>query len=489
MKSFNVSKIVLVLTLSLFLFISIGSAIGKDGKIPITTNSKAALENYLKGRELVEKLRFQESIQYFEKAIKEDPKFALAYLNLAPVQPTAKDFFETLDIAVSLADKVSEGEQLWIKGLQAGVGGDAMGQREYYTKMVKTYPQDERAFNLLGNHYFGFQEYELALKQYNKAIKINPEFSQPYNQMGYAYRFMGKYDEAEEAFKKYIELIPGDPNPHDSYAEFLLKTGRYDESIKHYKKALALNPDFIASHIGLASNLNYQGKHQEARAELKKFYKQAKNDGQRRAALFAMSVSCVDEGDLDMAMEMIQKQYTIAKENNDIPSMAGDLVVMGNLLMETGQCDDAKTKYKESYMLMKDSKLSQDVIDNAKRGYYYNISRAALRSNDVQFAKARTKQYEKMVLAINNPFQIKQLHELKGTIALIEKNYGKAVKELEKSNLQNPYNIYRIAQALEGQDKRNEAEKYYKLAANFNALNNMNHAFIREEANSTLAGW
>jgi tetratricopeptide (TPR) repeat protein len=102
---------------------------------------------------------------------------------------------------------------------------------------------------LLGNTYFGRQEYDAAITNFTKATGINPSFSQPYNQLGYAYRFLEKFDDAEKAFKKYTQLIPGDPNPYDSYAELLMKVARFDESIKMYEKALSLDPNFIASHI------------------------------------------------------------------------------------------------------------------------------------------------------------------------------------------------------------------------------------------------
>jgi tetratricopeptide (TPR) repeat protein len=101
---------------------------GNGKKIPITTLSPEARELYLKGRNLQERLQGQESLQYFEKAIAKDPNFAMAYLNFANSQPTAKGFFEQLGKAVALADKVSEGERLWILGVQAGADGHPMKQ-------------------------------------------------------------------------------------------------------------------------------------------------------------------------------------------------------------------------------------------------------------------------------------------------------------------------------------------------------------------------
>ena len=82
---------------------------------------------------------------------------------------------------------------------------------------MRLFPDDERAHNLLGNAYFGRQDYEKAIAAFTKATAISPSFSQPYNQLGYAYRFQDRYTESENAFKKYVELIPNDPNPYDSH--------------------------------------------------------------------------------------------------------------------------------------------------------------------------------------------------------------------------------------------------------------------------------
>ena len=58
------------------------------GKIAITTTSEAARADFVKGRNLAENLRLEDSRQYFRSAIAKDPDFALAHLNLATSSPT-----------------------------------------------------------------------------------------------------------------------------------------------------------------------------------------------------------------------------------------------------------------------------------------------------------------------------------------------------------------------------------------------------------------
>lgn len=450
-----------------------------SNKIPITTSSEDALDNYLKGRDLFDKLQAQEAMQYFKNAVAADSNFAIAYLNLSFTVPSAKEFFKNLNIAVSLAGKVSEGERLWIKGVEAGVNGFPMKQRDSYEILVKKYPEDERAHNLLGTNYFGQQEYAAAIEAYTKATTINPEFSQPYNQLGYAHRFLEQYDEAEEAFKKYIELIPNDPNPYDSYAELLMKIGKFEESITYYKKALSHNPNFVASHIGIATNLNFLDRHEDARTQLKELENMARNDGERRAAYFAKAVSYVDENLHDKALDALLQQYESNKEINDPTAMAGNLNVMGLVLLESGQYEDAVEKFDKGLQIVENSDRSEEVKDNFKRGHLFNIANAALKQVDFNKAKANAEEYAKQAIAVDNPNLIRASHQLKGMIALEEKDYNTAVAELLQSNQQNPYNLYRLAQAYKGQGDKGNADLYLKKATNFNGLNNINYAFIR----------
>ncbi|MFQ6115726.1 MAG: tetratricopeptide repeat protein [bacterium] len=484
MRKFNSLKYSLVLTL---LITGIGRASSEDGKVPLTTTSKEARQFYLQGRDLFERLQAQESLQYFEKAVATDQNFAMAYLYLAFAQPSAKGFFENLNKAKAFLDKVSEGERLWILGVEAGVNGFPMKQREYYKKLVAAYPNDERAQTLLGNSYFGQQEYTKAIEQYKKAIKINPDFSQPYNSLGYAQRFLGNYTASEKAFKKYIELIPDDPNPYDSYAELLMKMGQYDASIEKYQKALSINPNFVASHIGIATNLNFKGQQQGARKQLEKLYQIARNDGERRAAHFAMAVSYVDEGNVDKALGECKKLYALAEKINDSAAMAGDLIAMGNILLEAGKPEKALTKFEKSVKLIQESNLSDEIKENSKRGFLFNAARVALKKNDFATAKAKSEEYRKQVEAINNPLQIRQSHELAGMIALEEKDYDKALEELQQANQQNPYNLYRMAMAYEGKGDLDQAKEMYSKAADFNALNSLNYAYIRGKAKHIVA--
>jgi len=457
------------------------------GKIAITTSSEEARKEFLAGRDLQEKLRVTDSIQHFDKAISLDPNFALAELNRAGVSPTAKEFFEHLNKAVALSDKASDGERMLIQATEAGANANPTKQKEILEKLVAAYPNDERAHFNLGGYYFGQQDFKQAITHYKRATELDPNYSTAFNILGYAYRQDDNFTDAETAFKKYIELIPNDPNPYDSYAELLLKMGRFDDAITQYNKALAIEPNFVNSHFGIAAALTYQGKPADAQAELQKLTEKARNDGERRTAMFGQMVVAADGGKLDQALDEIQKQYALGEKTNDVPAMAGDLQLKGNVLLEMGRYADAKQAFEQELKLTTDSNLSKEIKDNAALFHHYNLARVAVGQHDVETAKKEAAEYLQGSQTAQNSAQIKQAHELAGMIALQEKNYDQAITELGQSNQQNPQDLYWLGQAYQGKGDADKAKDSFTKAAKFNSLLALNYAFVRTKAEKAIA--
>ena len=460
---------------------------GASGKIPVTTSSAEARQQYVKGRTLGENLRAHDSREFLTQAAAKDPGMALAHYSLALNAPTAKDFFEHLKRAVALADKASEGERLMILGLQAGANADTKLQRDYYERLAAAYPRDERGHFLLGGAYFGQQDYAKAIREYEKSVELAPDYAPAYNLLGYAHRANGEFGQAEQAFKKYIALIPNDPNPYDSYAELLMKMGRFDESIAMYRKALATDPHFANSRFGIASNLMYQGKPEEGRAELWKLHQAARNDGERRTALFGAAVIYADEGKLDQALAELKKEYAVAEKIDDDAAMAADLVAMGDVALEAGKPDDARKFYVSSLEMQERSDLSPEVKQDAKLNQHYNLGRAALRAGDPAAAREHAKAFLSGATAKNNRGEILQAHELAGAIELQERKYDQALEELRQGNQQDPYTLYRLGLAYQGKGDQARAADFFRQAADQHTLPTLNYAFVRAKAKKMKA--
>ncbi|MBU1919329.1 tetratricopeptide repeat protein, partial [bacterium] len=381
-------------------------------KIPITTSSPEAKALYDQARDLQEKFHFPESREPLEAALQLDSDFALAHLLYAFTQPSNKGFLESLNNAVGLVDKVSEGEKLIILAQQAGVNGDPTQQGDYLLTLTEKFPQDERAQTALAVFYFGQQRYQDAIVHFTEATEAAPDFSPAYNMLGYSYRALEQYTDAEQAFKKYTELIPDEANPLDSYAELLLKMGRYDEALEAYRKTLQLDAAFVNSYVGAASVLTCMDRHAEALEELQQMVAAAVNDGQRRFALVSMANVYCDEGKFDDALRMIDEQYAIAEKINDVGAMAQDLTNTGNICFEAKRYDDALVNFTAAIEKIRASNLSDDIKANAERLFLFNEGRVALMKGEAETAKAKSMEFTEKANTAHNTFQLWLAHQL-----------------------------------------------------------------------------
>ena len=453
------------------------------GKIAISTTSEEARTDFVKGRQLAENLRLEDSRAHFRQAIAKDPNFALAHLNLANSSPTGTEFFEHLGHAVKLADKASPGERLVIRGAEAGANGDPAGQLELYRKLVADYPKDERAHFLLGGSYFGRQEYDKAIAEYNRATKIAPDFAPAYNIVGYAYRTAGRYGESEQAFKKYIQLIPDDPNPYDSYAELLMKMGRFDESIAQYRKALEVNPQFAPSHIGIASNLMFQGKYDASRAEARKLLRrgaerwgEARRDVRQHRRLHRRRQ---DRSGAGRAGEAVRPGQGDGRRGRDV----GRRDLHGQRAARDRQAGGSAEALRpgggggERLRPLARGEGEQQAVPPLQRRQgrdrFRRPGEGEEREPGVHAGEAHAKK---------NLFQIRLGHEVAGMISLAEKNWDGALSHLAQANLQDPYNLYRQGLAYEGKGDQAKAKEMYAKAVGFNQLPTINSAFVRLKA-------
>jgi tetratricopeptide (TPR) repeat protein len=234
--------------------------------------------------------------------------------------------------------------------------------------------------------------------------------------------------------------------------------------------------------MGISNNLTYLNKYDDAIVNCDKAYDIAKNNGEKRFALFTKAVAYVDAGKTDNALEEIQKQFDLAKNINDAGAMAGNLNVMGNILFEAERYDEARIKFEEVLSVINGSDLAEEVKDNNRRLNLYNMGRIALMTGNISEAKMLADKFITGAEEKNNTFQIWLAHSLNGMIALQEKDYKKAISEFEKSSLQNPQTFYFMALAYSGDGNTAEVKKCADKCANFNSLINLNQAFARNKA-------
>ena len=168
--------------------------------------------------------------------------------------------------------------------------------------------------------------------------------------------------------------------------------------------------------------------------------------------------------------------------------MAADLQAKGNILLQMRKYDDARKCFEHSVRLIQDSSLSKEIKDNAQLVHHFNLGAIANGKQDLKTAKAESAEFSSGAEASKNPVLVRQSHELAGMIALTEKDYDKAIAELQQANQQNPQDMYRMAQAYAGKGDNAKAQEFYSQAAGFNSLPQLNYAFVRVKAQKMAGG-
>jgi tetratricopeptide (TPR) repeat protein len=177
----------------------------------ISTASIYANRYYQLGRQAEKKYKeardddaFREGVAFYEKAIAEDPGFALIYWGL----------------------------------------GDLYQSRYVTTKDSK--------------------DFQLTLGYYEKAYEIAPDLAGANSGLGWVHFLKGDNDKAFFYFKRSLEIEPYNPSIHFNIASFFRSIGLLDEAIKHYTQAINLGEPSFMSYWLRATCWERAGKPEEA---------------------------------------------------------------------------------------------------------------------------------------------------------------------------------------------------------------------------------
>jgi AraC-like DNA-binding protein/TolB-like protein len=207
------------------------------------TNNKIAWDYYSKGIE--EKGdSLQVAINYFEKALEHDNKFALAYAEISYCFYRL-DYFQSdkihLDLISEYADKAllydSELDMGWItKGLFYYLKREFDLAVEYLKKALKYNPNSGLAIERLAFVYAHFLpnpeqslEYALLTKKLNIEIDDNVNKIDEYIRLSQSFRFSGFFDEAEIYINRALEINPNNSSAIIEKSQLLPEmTGKYE---------------------------------------------------------------------------------------------------------------------------------------------------------------------------------------------------------------------------------------------------------------------
>jgi tetratricopeptide (TPR) repeat protein len=215
---------------------------------------------------------------------------------------------------------------------------------------------------------------------------------------------------------------------------------------------------------------------------MNELYQRARDDGDRRTALFTKGVILVDAGRTDAALKEIEKELALDTRLADTANMSGDVQLIGDIQLDAGRIDKAEKSYRRALELVEKSSLADDLKADTRLADHYNQGRVALARGDLAAARSAAEKYQSGADGRRSPFRIRQAHELTGRIALAEKKFDDAIAHLGQANQQDPFVVYSTALAYKGKGDAAKAKELAGRAAKANILPLVTYAFIREDA-------
>jgi tetratricopeptide (TPR) repeat protein len=432
-----------------------------------TTSSPEARQLFLQGLTSFENIDYQKALPLFDQAIQKDPGFAMAYLHKSFAETDPVKSREAREKGVSLKDKVSEGEQVFIDATVALAKGETEKSISLSDRLATMFPTDKHVLLIAGYTTLNLNNAKKALDYATKAIAIDKNFAPAYNVLGYAQINTGDLEGAEKSLKTYVTLVPDQPNPHDSYAELLQSLGKYDESIEHYTMALKLDPSFYSSDFGIGHNYAFKGDFARAREYYKKGIETAHSTQGRIDGLMWIAASYLHEGKTDEAVKTLEERQAFAMEKEQ-PDGVRSYSMAGMALIENGKPAEAMKYYDKAADALKTAKLTDDERTLLKNRIEPARAYALAANHQFDAARAEIQKAKPLVEKRNDPNEMQDFHTLIGLVESEAGNTDEALNNFSMGNPLNPVNNFHWALALEKKGDNAKAQELFNKVAKSN---------------------
>jgi adenylate cyclase len=223
----------------------------------VATSDVEAFDFYLRGRRFfyrMGKRDFHHAIKMYEKAIEQDPNFALAYAGIADAYSLIYQWVESSPEIAAKANEASiraveldsdSAEAHAARGMALSLDKqDEEAEREFETAILLN-PELFEAYYWYARDCFAQGKAEKAARLFAKASEVNPEDYQAPCLLGVVYRELGRDADAKEAnlktigiVEKHLELHPDDARALNVGAGVLADLGANERAVAWAERAL-----------------------------------------------------------------------------------------------------------------------------------------------------------------------------------------------------------------------------------------------------------
>jgi serine/threonine-protein kinase len=239
------------------------------------TQSLAAYDLYLKGRDILKRHRdatsVKEALGLFEQARNEDDSFALAWTGVADASLALYRMSNNrLDADRALASAQEARQRspnlpevhFALGSVYTATGRNAEAVSEI-KRALELSPNSDDGYLRLGRAYLATGQEQEGLAAYKKAVQLNPYYWWNHTRLGAAYYRLGKIDDAIREFKEQIQLNPANEDGYNNLGGAYLKRADGKKAIPQFEKAIEIHPS-PDEYSNLATAYYQAGKYAEA---------------------------------------------------------------------------------------------------------------------------------------------------------------------------------------------------------------------------------
>ena len=260
------------------------------------TGNATAYQLYLKGRYYWNKRTeegLKRAITFFQKAIDEDPKYALAYAGLADSYTLLSDWG-----FLSPTEGYSIAREAVLKALAID---DELA--EAHTSLAAI--RDALDW-----------DWASAENEYRRAIELNSNYSTAHHWYATHLMVVGRLDESITQIRHAQELDPLSLGINKDFAVILFYARRYDQAHEQCMKTLEIDPNFLVMSTYIAQAFELRNMYAEAIAELEKANSVSPNDVEISCAL---AQAYAIAGRKNQAQEILSKLSQPSMQTQFVP--------------------------------------------------------------------------------------------------------------------------------------------------------------------------
>lgn len=433
----------------------------------IFTSSETALKYFAFANREILRNDFDKGIEYAEKAIEEDPGFAVAHLSLANFyfndNQTEKST-GALDAAMDNIDDLPETSQFFLKFFYYLMRQEADKADAVVKMWVDLYPEDTEGRKTLAGRYINKGMIDEGIHHLKIILQLDPEEYDYLISVGDLYKKIGNYDSAMYYYQVYAKKFPGDFKSYRELGDLYLKIGDKKLAIENYNKALLIEPDEIDIKRRLGRVELLKGNLDKAKQSYNKTLSECNTASDSSDVYGALQSLYEYKGQFKMAVEYQEKKvecWKAFKTPKDI------------LVQQTFTVSNYILAGKKDYVFTSLARIEKEFeppLDKvAAFGYLFSY----LELKDVENARKQIKPAIELIegfgeqqLMANIYYAYARMHEIDGEYEEAIVDY-KLFLEMQPES----YSIHRwIARCYRNLEEYNDAEEHLELALEDNPL-------------------